>query len=263
MPLAWVEPHQPLLKQPPESTSLFKVMSVENLIRSLADSYMHFNRVDSYNDFSNADKNDGDQLPRERETNEQIVFAKAPGVSLSDYYKKSRGRTYACCLSLDKSDGLLAEYGTGGSRGKVCVEFNFGKLRAILNDSMQRSPSPISYNGVPCKQFLSINYGLAEYVDLEKHKRNEDRVANPIQYAHFKDLKYAKERELRITLHALGIGEFVLNNGTTILFPPNLRLGFDYKLGLRSGAIGGIAFSNDCDVDACREEMRRYGWPSE
>src|SRR5215207_2376511 len=55
-PLGSIEPHAPLLCIPPEDQLLYKVMTVENLLRSVAGNYLHFNRVDSYSDLPNADK---------------------------------------------------------------------------------------------------------------------------------------------------------------------------------------------------------------
>ena len=40
----------------PEGQLLYKIMTIENLLRSIAGSYLHFNRVDAYNDL---DPNDG------------------------------------------------------------------------------------------------------------------------------------------------------------------------------------------------------------
>jgi hypothetical protein len=60
--LELIEPHAPLLRQPPAGQLLYKVMSVENCIRSIEGDYLHFNRVDSYKDFSGADDHDGEQL---------------------------------------------------------------------------------------------------------------------------------------------------------------------------------------------------------
>ena len=62
-PLGLVEPHAGLLKAPAPGQQLYKLMSVENLLRSVAGSYLHFNRVDHYRDFSDADPFDGAELP--------------------------------------------------------------------------------------------------------------------------------------------------------------------------------------------------------
>ena len=73
-PLGHIEPHAPLLNIPPEGQSLFKIMTIENLLRSVAGSYLHFNRVDSYVDFPVADPHDGQQLPKDQQSNAMARF---------------------------------------------------------------------------------------------------------------------------------------------------------------------------------------------
>lgn len=48
--LGGIEPHAGLLMQPPEDQLLYKVMTAENLLRSISGAYLHFSRVDSYSD---------------------------------------------------------------------------------------------------------------------------------------------------------------------------------------------------------------------
>lgn len=69
-PVGGLETHAGLLRVPPEEQQLFKVMSVENLLRSIEGSYLHFNRVDSYSDGLGADPHDGEQLRTDRAGNE-------------------------------------------------------------------------------------------------------------------------------------------------------------------------------------------------
>src|SRR6185312_10997272 len=122
-----VEPHASLLRIPPHDQLLYKVMSVENFLRSIEGGYLHFNRVDCYSDFPGADPHDGEQLPEDRRINASVRFEKNPGLSAADYYDQSRARTYACCFSLENSDSIWREYANDNRRGKVCVVFDFGK----------------------------------------------------------------------------------------------------------------------------------------
>src|SRR5690349_11851273 len=131
-PLGMIEPHAGLLTPPPQEQLLYKVATVENLLRSVVGSYLHFNRVDAYPDL---DPNDGAVPPGDQATNAQATFAKAPDFSLADYYNLSRARTYACCFSLENTDYIWRTYGMGGGRGKICVVFDFAKLRARLNQT--------------------------------------------------------------------------------------------------------------------------------
>lgn len=84
-PLGHIEPHAPMLRIPPEDQLLYKVMTVENLLRSITGNYLHFNRVDSYSDFPNADPNDSRQLPKDNPANAAARFAKAPDYSAAHY----------------------------------------------------------------------------------------------------------------------------------------------------------------------------------
>ena len=65
-PIGYIEPHASLLKRPPDDQFLYKIMSAENLLRSIDGAYLHFNRVDRYKDFPSADDHDGEQLPSDR-----------------------------------------------------------------------------------------------------------------------------------------------------------------------------------------------------
>ena len=132
-PLGLIEPHAPLLNVPHDGQLLYKVMTMENLIRSVDGNYLHFNRVDSYGDLSGSnplvDSNDGRQLPKDEAVNSRISFEKAPNFTAADYYNKSRSRTYACCFSMENSNYIWKHYGNGSTKGKVCLVFEFSKLR--------------------------------------------------------------------------------------------------------------------------------------
>ena len=166
-PLGSIEPHAALLDQPPEDQLLYKVMRTEDLLKSISCEYLHFNRVDRYKDFPGADAYDGQQLPKDQQGNENTKFVKAPNYSASDYYDQSRARTYACSFSMKNSDHIWQKYGNGGEKGKVCVVFEFGKLRSTLNKTLQHGNSALEYNGVRCCQIFSVNYGLVEYIEWE------------------------------------------------------------------------------------------------
>jgi len=60
-PMGGIEPHAGMLPVPPPGQLLYKVMSIENFLRSVKESYLYFNRVDSYKDFPGADPHDGRQ----------------------------------------------------------------------------------------------------------------------------------------------------------------------------------------------------------
>lgn len=241
-----VEPHLPLLKQPPETQELVKIMGVGHFLSSIREHYLHFQRVDSYKDFVAADADDGAQPLRDRATNAAIPFG--PVRSVADYYDYCRARTYAYSLSLQNTPLIWDRYGPGDPVGKVGIVFNFGKLRQTLNRTIGNEPgrSALMVGDVRCKQVFYINYGLVEYVDKADVHLSSDRLPNPVIYSYLKDRAiYSGENEFRITLATLGIGGFALANGSEIVFPRSMRLDFDFHAALGSGAILRILVEND------------------
>jgi hypothetical protein len=258
-PLGWIEPHAGLLRQPPAGQLLYKVMSVENCIGSIERGYLHFNRVDSYKDFPDADHRDGEQLPGDRAGNSAATFAKAPGFSAADYYDRSRSRTYAFCAALEDTD-LVRTYGGGTPRGNVGLVFDFDRLRATLNRTLLSGGATLEFNGIRCRQIFDLNYGIVDYVDWASYRANETRLPNPIMYTYLKDRgRFAEERELRISLSALGIGKFVLDDLTEIAFPQHLHLNFNFRATFADGTIQEVICGPRCDEDFLRAELRRLG----
>jgi hypothetical protein len=232
-------------------------MSVENLLRSVIGNYLHFNRVDSYADFPRADPHDGQQLPKDQQGNTRAKFAKAPYYSAADYYDQSRTRTYACCFSLENTDSIWNNYANDSAKGKVCIVFSFGRLRTTINRTLQPGNAALEYKGKRCHQIFSANYGLVEYVEWENHQANIKRRLNPIEYTYLKDKNYSDDTELRISLSALGIGQFVLNNGSTMQFPPSLQLSFDFRAAIGDQTIQQILYAPDCDCDFLKAELNK------
>lgn len=257
-PTGLVEPHAGMLNVPPPDQLLYKVMTVENLVRSIDGGYLHFNRVDYYRDFPGADPHDGAQLPRDRSGNEFTRFAKAPDFSAADYYTTSRARTYACCFSLENSDHIWREYANGGARGKICVVFEFGRLREMLNQTLGSGLAALLCNGLQCHQIFSLNYGIVDYVDWDEHRANAEHLPNPLRYTYLKGTKFAAEKELRISLSTLGLGQFALNDGTLMAFPPTLQMQLDYRAALAGGAIRQILRAPDCDAAFLEAELARF-----
>ena len=257
-PLGDVEPHAGLLRAPPDGQSLYKITTVENLLRSMVWNYLHFNRVDSYADFPGVDMHDGQQLREDRPGNANSRFQKAPEFSVADYYDQSRARTYACCFSMENSDHIWTNYGNGSANGKVCVVFSFGKLRARLNQMLQPGNAALLANGVQCRQIFSVNYGIVEYVDWTTHRANTWHLPNPIQYTYLKDDKrLSDDKELRVSLSTLGIGHFVLNDGTSLELPPSLQLSCDFKGAMGDGTIRQLLVPTDTDAEFLTGELSK------
>lgn len=254
-PLGSIEPHAAMLTYPPAGQLLYKVMTIENLLRSIADSYLHFNRVDSYSDLR-----DGQQLPQDRQGNEAARFAKAPDFSAADFYDRSRARTYACCFSLENSDYIWNKYGNGGEKGKVGVVFGFDELRATLNRTLQSGNAALMYRGQQCHQIFHLNYGVIEYVDWDKQRANTERPPNPIQYTYLKNrAEFEEEKELRVSLsaYAFGMGHYVLRDGSVMGFPPSLPMAFDFREVIGNGTIKQILCAPGCDSKFLHAELAR------
>lgn len=249
-----IEPHKEKLSQPNDEQLLYKIISIEHLISSISKSYLHFNRVDKYGDFHNADKHDGEQLPQDRAGNTASKFIKAPDVSVADFYEQFRQRTYACCFSLENSNYIWKKY--GGDKGKVCLVFKFGKLREMLNEIITKA-GIILNNGLYCKQSFFINYGLVEYVDLKTYQLNTKYLPNPIQYIYIKDkCHYEEDEELRISLSTM---YGFVQNGRKINFPDSIPLHFDFKAAMVNDVIQKIEDKPGCDRDFLFTKLQKLG----
>ncbi len=258
-PLGGVEPHAGLLKVPPADQLLYKIMTAENLLQSIDNRYLHFNRVDHYVDFPGADPYDGAQLPGDVSGNEAARFAKVPVFSVANYYDQARARTYACCFSLENSDHIWTNYANGSLKGKVGIVFRYDPLRQLLNETFASDGSALLYNSMQCRQIFSINYGLVEYVDWDVHRANEKHLPNPICYSYLKSTAYEKEKEFRISLSAPGVGRFVLHDGGEMKFLPSLPVGFDFRKALVTGAIVKILLAPDGDGAFIVSELGKRG----
>ncbi len=254
-PLGGIESHAGMLNIPPDGQLLYKMITVDNLLRSIVGEYLHFNRVDSYLDFPGADSSDGEQLPQDQQGNASARFEKAPDFSAADYYDKSRRRTYACCFSLENSDFIWSNYANGSEKGKVCLVLEFSKLRAMLNRTLHPGNSALEYNGTQCRQIFNLNYGIVEYVKWDSHQANHPHLPNSLTYTYLKSTKYSEEKEFRVSLAALGMGEFALNDGSIMEFPPGLQMAFDFRAAIADGLIQEILCAPDTDTNLLKSEL--------
>lgn len=257
VPMGGVEPHAGLLTAPPDGQLLYKLMTIENLLRSVNDAYLYFNRVDSYVDFPGADPHDGQQLPADQPGNVEAKFIKEPGFSAADYYDRCRARTYACCFGLENADYLWRNYANGSERGKVCIVFDFAKLRTRLNQSLSPGQAVLTVDDIRCHQIFSLNYGVIEYVDWDRHQVNAEYLPNPVKYTYLKGTQFKEEKELRVSLSALGIGQFALNDGRMIEFPPGLSMQFDFQAALNDGTIQQLLLAPDSDAAYLYDELSK------
>jgi hypothetical protein len=237
LPLGSVEPQELLLEQP--KILIYKFIKLDYFIQSVNNSYLHFNRINSYKDFDNPDVDDGDQLPKDREIHSQANFIKSPSYNLENYYDDARSKSYACCFTTRKNKGMFAKY------GNICVVFEFGKLRKALNKIIDFSY--LVQNDNLYLPIFDINYGHVQYCD-----RQQDSIcgANPLKYLYLRDGKYKNEHELRVSLSAI-TGKF-----HKIIFTESLRLQFDFQEAIDRQIIQKII----CDKDTASKlpEFRNF-----
>lgn len=254
-PLEHIEPHAGLLTTPSMRQTLYKIMSAENLLRSVTERYLHFNRVDSYSDFQGADPHDGCQLPKDCPGNASSRLLSDPRFTAEDLYHRSRARTYACSFSMESSDYIWSNYANNNRLGKVCVVFEFGKLRKTINDTWHA----LRYQGNRYRQIFSVNYGMVKYVEWSAHQENSEHLPNPITYTYIKDRRqFAEDREFRISLSANGIWrQFVLPDGTAVEFPSSMQLEFDFHAAIANGAIVKIVRAPGTHTDFLKSELEK------
>jgi hypothetical protein len=233
-------------------------MTAEYLVDSVASSYLHFNRIDSYRDFDGADLHDGAQLPADRLRNATVGFQKGPEFKAENYYDQCRARTYACCFALEIGDYLWESYGSGGTRGKVAVVLDFVWLRQHLNAQFASDSTKLYYQGEPCRQIFSINYGIVDYVDWDQHQLNTEHLPNPILYTYLKAARFSAERELLVSLSDIGIGKLAFGNQVMGL-PTSVQAPCDFRAGLAKGGVRSIETGPDCDVTWLEAELAKLG----
>lgn len=258
-PLGIIDAHAGLLTLPPAGQLLTKVMKVEHLLASIAGNYLHCNRVDSYADFPDADPHDGQHLPADQAANTAAHFERAPAFTAATYYDQCRARTYACCFALGNPDHVWRNYANGGRHGKVGVVFDFQQLRAQLNRHLAPGQAQLLYQGIACKQIFSVNYGVVSYVDWDRQTANEQHLPNPIAYTYLKAERFRPEQELRVSLSAIGIGNFALHDGQFIEFPASLQAPFDFRAAIADGTIRQILIGPDCDGPFLQAELAKFG----
>jgi hypothetical protein len=249
-----VEPHGALLTLPPDGQLLYKIMKVEHFLRSLDEGYLHFQRVDSYCDFPGADAHDAEQLKADRETNQRAKFEKDPTFSAETYFDRARSRTYACCFSVEDSDYIWQNYANESKHGKIGIVFDFARLRETLNQTLAADGVKLSFGSKDGTQIFDLNYGVVQYVEWDRHKFATEYLANPIQYAYIKDVRFEQESELRITLSALGISQFAWG-GQAFDFPPSVQFQFDYCQAIGHGTIAELRTLPDSDHTFLTNEL--------
>ncbi|MDQ6987995.1 MAG: hypothetical protein Q9M25_09350 [Mariprofundaceae bacterium] len=87
-----------------------------------------------------------------------------------------------------------------------------------------------------------------------------EHLPNPIRYTYLKDKeKFSEEKELRISLSAIGIGQFALKDGSMMQFPSSLQLAFDFKAAIADGTIRQILYAPNSDSNFLQAELGKLG----
>jgi hypothetical protein len=113
----------------------------------------------------------------------------------------------------------------------------------------------IDHSGTLLRQMFSINYGMIEYVDWATYRSG---TANPIRYTYLKDKKgYSDDKELRISLSAIGVARILLPDGREVEFPTHLHTLFNFRAAFADGTIREIMPGPGCDIAFLQDELRR------
>ena len=78
---------------------------------------------------------------------------------------------------------------------------------------------------------------MVQYIDWNNHQSSNERLPNPVQYTYFKSACYKEETELRVSLSALGLGHFAIDDGKLLEFDIALQVEFDFRVAIQTGGI--------------------------
>lgn len=239
------EPNGHLLNQPNENTLLYKMMRLENAIKSIDDRYIYFNRVDNYKDLS-----DGEQLTMDRPLNRCSEFEKAPDYNYENHCDAIRSRSYACCLSLENSQFIWDNY------GDVCVVFEFGNLKKFLNKAYEDCSNQPNLKLFEYQKFFTLNYGTVKYIDRNSDSISKPRLPNPIEYLFLKDNCYSEDNELRIVFSCPHPHPILGSDKQPIYSRNNLHVSFDFVQAYKEGAIKEILCESEDAVNKLSPRTR-------
>lgn len=106
--------------------------------------------------------------------------------------------------------------------------FDSDWLRQSLNAQIAPGTARLVWGDGSCRQIFSINYGIVEYVDHDLHRLNAEQLPNPVLYTYLKAGRFRAERELRVTLSAIGMGKLVFG-GQIMDLPSSRQMQFDFR----------------------------------
>lgn len=222
-----IEPHKTMLIQPTRNIKLYKVTDLDFLLKMLDKNFLYFSRVDSYKD----DPSDSDQFPKHKKINQKIKFAPDNNISYFEYLKTQRKKIFTLSFSYIYSQLFIDRYCHKYAK-PVCLVFNHDKFRQFLNN--HHATTKVYYSNHCCEQNLLINYGIIDYIDIQKSVLHQgDFLITPIEYTYKKDIKKFKfENEFRVSLW-----DFYSTDTSEITKHKCIRYGFNFKKAISFGAI--------------------------
>ncbi len=188
-------PHKGLLKQPPTTSLLYKIVQFDYFFDMCSKQYIYFNHVKSYKD----DINDAEMPPLERITRKSTVFESNHAANLYDNLDAPiRNGTYACCFTLEESVYIGENYARDQNKD-LCLIFNLERLIKYFTENYTRADF-LNNKNIHATDF-HINCGKVWYIDRGLKITNQgDRHKNSNEYGYYKSKAYINEREFRITL---------------------------------------------------------------
>ena len=133
---------------------------------------------------------------------------------------------------------------------------DFAWLRQHINAQIGADSAMLYWQGIPCRQIFSVNYGIVDYVDWDLHQINTEYLPNPILYTYLKAARFSAEHELRVSLSTIGMGKLALD-GQVMDLPTSLQAPCDFRAGLAEGGVRSIEFGPDCDVTWLKAELAK------
>lgn len=246
-----IQPHKDRIKQPDKGCKLYKIIPLKYLDDMLEKSYLHFQRVDTYND----DINDSDQTRIDKALSEKSIFLDSDNYSAKDYYDSCRSRTYACCFSTKQTDHLFEHYYNKAEDKAICLAFDCQTLIEQLNINF--SIAPIQYGTQRLENFLDINHGLVEYGNFEERFMG-NLLPNPIEYVYFKDNKFSEEHEFRTVISTLGMGNIVLPDKNPFQFTESLKLSINLVEAINANILENIILTTKSDKEETEQLLKKY-----
>jgi len=141
---------------------------------------------------------------------------------------------------------IWKEYGNGIPGGKVCVVFEFCRLRSTLNQTLRSGCAISDRLGNRCPPGFDLDYGIVQYVDRDRASAHCEYLANPILYIYLKDKeRFSQEEEFRVAL----------STPRPFRLPCSLRLRFDFRTAAASGTIVEVQCESDAQINSLEKEL--------